>query len=101
MRLSQNNCPAPSRSQLNASLLWQNQSLPLTALIDSVADESFLDGNVVDQLALNTVQLDLPLVPVVLSTSGNHQEKISFHVTDCADNPWSMVIPGWFFITHP
>ena len=55
-------CDSPSRSRLDASLLWQNQTLPLLALIDSGADESFLDSNVVAQLAINTVPLDLPIM---------------------------------------
>lgn len=117
IRLSQTNCPPPSKSQFNTSLLWQNQSLSLPALIDSGADESFLDRNVVTPLALDTEQLDLPLeanslngqllgsvtektVPVLLCISGNHQERISFHVIDCPHTPLILGHP-WLVLNNP
>lgn len=115
--LSQTVCDSPSRSRLDASLLWQNQTLPLLALIDSGADESFLDSSVVAQLAIDTVPLDLPIdasalngqhlarvtqrtVPVTLRLSGNHQERISFHVVDCPSSPLVLGHP-WLRLHNP
>ena len=73
--------------------MWQSQAFPLSALIDSGANESFLDRGVVCYLlGLDTVSLDVNIlngkllacvcertIPVILHLPGNHQEKISFH----------------------
>lgn len=102
--LSRVTCPPVPRPQLDSTLVWQGQSFPLSTLIDSAADESFLDRGVVPQLGLDTVPLDSPLeanalngqvlarvcertVPVNLRVSGNHQERISFNITDCPGSP--------------
>ena len=86
--------PRP-RTQLHATLTFKGQSTELLALIDSGADESFLDSHVVRQLGLATETLDQPLEanaldgrllarvtsktePVCLLLSGNHQEELSF-----------------------
>ncbi len=87
------------RTQLHAIICWRNQTLELQALIDSGADESFLDTTLVRQLGLTTEQLKEPLeastldgrllarvttrtCPVQLQLSGNHFEEISFFVID-------------------
>lgn len=115
--LSQTDCQSPSRPQFNTSLLWQNQSLPLTALIDSGADESFVDRNIIAQLALDTVPLDSPInantlngkllarvshrtVPILLRVSVNHQEMISFHIIDCPHSPLVLGHP-WLKLHNP
>lgn len=72
------------------SLFWKGQSIQISALIDSGADESFIDTALASQLDLPTVGLDQPLrasaldgrllanvthrtVPVCILLSGNHQ----------------------------
>ena len=52
--------PSDSRPLLCATLLWQDQTSPLTILLDSGADESFIDLKLVHQLGINTVPLDSP-----------------------------------------
>ncbi len=52
---------SPSRPRLDATLVWHSQSLSLSALIDSGADESFLDRNVAMQMEIKTEPLDSPL----------------------------------------
>lgn len=87
--------PRP-RTQVYVSLFWKRQSIQLSALIDSGADESFIDAALASQLDLPTVGLDQPLrasaldgrllanvthrtVPVHILLSGNHQEELSLH----------------------
>lgn len=101
---------SPPRPPLNATLLWQTQELPLFVLIDSGADESFIDRSVVKQMGIETEPLNHPLVaralngkllarvvcqtaPVSLAMSGNHQEVIRFHVIDCPHTPLVLGYP--------
>ena len=89
---------------MKATLTWKGQSTDISALIDSGADESFLDTNVAKQLGLPVLSLDEPLVayaldgrllarvtcktaPVGLLLSSNHQEEISFFVTNSPHVP--------------
>lgn len=82
-----------SRMQLHATLSLHTQSLSLLALVDSGADESFLDTSVVSQLGISLEPLDFPIQanalngnllahvthrtePVHLLVSGNHHEQI-------------------------
>ena len=60
--MSQLSCPSRSHPQLSATLCWNTQSLPITALVDSGADESFLDREVARQLGLELLLLDTPLL---------------------------------------
>ena len=96
-------------------LLWQDQTSPLTILLDSGADESFIDRELVHQLGINTVPLDSPIetqaldgrplarverrtVPVNLLISGNHHESISLLVIS---SPLSPVVLGYPWLkTH-
>ena len=50
--------PSVSCPLLCATLLWQDQTSPLTILLDSGADESFIDREVVHQLGIDTVPLE-------------------------------------------
>ena len=107
----------PERPQLDASLLWQGRAFPFTALIDSGADESFIDNRVCQQLGIETELLDVPLdtkalngmllarvdrrtVPIPLHLSGNHQEKIRFHVIDTPHVPLLLGFP-WLKLHNP
>lgn len=53
--------PRP-RTKLHATISTQGQSHELLALVDSGADESFLDLEVVKQLSIPTVELPKPIV---------------------------------------
>ena len=107
--------PSVSRPLLCATLLWQDQTSPLTILLDSGADESFIDREVVHQLGIDTVPLNSPIetqaldgrplarverrtMPVNLLVSGNHHESISFLVIS---SPLSPVVLGYPWLkTH-
>ena len=58
---SRSHNPLVSRPLLEAALLWQDQTLPLSILLDSGADESFIDRKLVCQLQIDTAPLDLPI----------------------------------------
>ena len=64
-----------SRTLLKATLSWQNRSLHLSALVDSGADESFLDREVARQLGIDFIPLDLSM-EVNLSALGMHLARI-------------------------
>lgn len=84
-----------TRAPLHAILLWGAQSNTIRVLIDSGADESFIDSALVQQLGISTQRLSTPIearaldgrplgkvtlctVPVVLRISGNHSEPVRF-----------------------
>ena len=91
------------------------QAFPLTILLDSGADKSFIDREVVHQLGIDTVPLDSPIetqaldrrslarverrtVPVNLLVSGNHHKSISLLVIS---SPLSPVVLGYPWLkTH-
>ena len=85
--------------------MWQVQTLPFTILLDSGADESFIDRELVRKLEIDTVPFDPPsesqaldgktltrverrTVPVNLLVSGNHHEIISLLVITCPRGSW-------------
>ena len=68
IQVSQAANSSPPRLQLPASLLWHSQSLHLTALIDSGADENFIDRNAAEQLGLEIVTLKTPLEATALNS---------------------------------
>ena len=105
------------RAQLHATLSWKDQTLEVLALIDSGADESFLDTRLVKQLGLPTEPLEEPqeastldgrllarvttrTCPVQLQLSGNHFEQISLFVID---SPFIPLVLGlsWLSIHNP
>jgi predicted aspartyl protease len=76
-------------------LLWGNQSKSLRVLIDSGADESFMDANLASELDIPTQPLSIPMYvrtldgcsidwvthntnPINLRVSGIHSETIQF-----------------------
>ena len=107
--------PSVSRPLLEAVLLWQDQVLPLSILLDSGADESFIDRELVLRWKIDTVPLPSPIetqaldgrtltrvehrtVPVDLLVSGNHHESISLMVIT---SPFSPVVLGYPWLkTH-
>ena len=87
----------PPHTQLPAKLCLQQLSLPLLALIDSGAEQSFLDKEVVHQAGIKIEPLETPVnvcaldgkilakvthrtEPLLLILSGNHREYIQFFV---------------------
>ena len=107
--------PSVSRLLLEAVLLRQDQTLQLSILLESGADESFIDRELVRRLRIDTVPLDLPIetqvldgrtltrverrtVPINLLVSGNHHKSISLLVIS---SPFSPVVLGYpWFRTH-
>ena len=89
---------------LPATIEWAGQQQPLTVLIDSGADENFIDTRLAFQLGLQILPLDSPLVanalngrkladithvsaPVSLLVSGNHREQIQLHIIESPHAP--------------
>ena len=87
-----------------AILSWGDHQLEVEALVDSGAEENFIDVNLVSQWNLPTVCLEKPLVAnaltvlklaninhstalVSLSLSGNHHEQLTFHVIRAPQAP--------------
>ena len=109
-------CTSSSRPQVNAALVWRSKSVPIPALIDSGADESFLDRQVAMQMNINLLPLDCPLqakalnglplarvdsktVPVTIILS-NHREDIELHIIDCPQTPLVLGFP-WLKLHNP
>lgn len=112
---------SPPRMLLPAKLCIKttsdNVTLPVTVLIDSGADDSFMDVKFAHQVGLETIPLEHPLVanaldgrqlakvtqmtkPVELIISGNHHEMVSFKLIS---SPHSAIILGlpWLKLHNP
>uniref|UniRef100_A0A8P4GRA6 CCHC-type domain-containing protein n=1 Tax=Dicentrarchus labrax TaxID=13489 RepID=A0A8P4GRA6_DICLA len=106
-----------SHSQLKASLHWQLNSIPLTALVDSGAEESFIDSAFVLQANIPTIKLpdNQPVnaldgkhlanitrqtIPLTLILSGNHREEISLLVISSPNTPVVLGYP-WLKLHNP
>ena len=90
------NFPSPlSRTPLHAILLWGEQSKSLRGLVDSGADESFMDTTLVSELGIPIQPLSIPMdvraldgcsigrvthntTRINLPVSGNHSESMQF-----------------------
>lgn len=98
-------------------LRWSHNTLPIQVLIDSDADDSFIDNELVSQANIPTIALSEPkevlaldgkqlaLVthctePISLTLSGNHHERIELYVIS---SPMSPVVVGlpWLEIHNP
>ena len=110
----------PSRSkriQVQGMLRWSHDTLPVQVLIDSGADDSFIDYELVSQANIPTIALSEPqevlaldgkqlarvthrTEPISLTLSGNHHELIELFVIS---SPMSPVIVGlpWLKIHNP
>ena len=103
--------------QFSATLRWHSQSLSLLALVDSGADENFIDSTVASQAGISLEPLPSPLqanaltgrllaqvshrtVLVHLIVSGNHHEHIQFHVIS---SPLAPIVLGqpWLRLHNP
>ena len=96
--------PSEQRTSFPAVLKWGPQQQEVVALIDSGAEENFLDSGFVAQWGIPTIQLKTPMVanalngqrlanithvstPVSLFLSGNHHEEMSFYVINSPNSP--------------
>ncbi|KAF7641247.1 hypothetical protein LDENG_00287690, partial [Lucifuga dentata] len=101
--------PRP-RLQLQATICLSNLHLPLSALIDSGADDNFLDEELARQAGIPCEALDSPLranaldgrllaqvkhitKPLLLLLSGNHCELIRFHLISSPQTPLVLGYP--------
>ena len=106
-----------TRKPLEATLLLNQQSLSLPVLLDSGADESFLDAQLVVSAGISTQPLTAPLnarglngkllahvthvtEPLHLVLSGNHHEMIQFHVMSSPHTPLVLGQP-WLRLHNP
>lgn len=97
-------CSPPPRVVLRGKLLWARESLPLPLLVDSGADDSFIDESLAMQAGLPTVALWEPksvqdlngrllarathkTEPLTLLISGNHCERIQLYLIPSAASP--------------
>ena len=98
------------RTQLQAKLTWSGWSFKSFALVDSGAEESFIDSALVLQMGIPTEPLDIPLEanalnghllarvehqtpPLTLLLSGNHSETLRLHIISSPQAP--------IFLGHP
>lgn len=103
--------------QLEAKLCWNQQPLQLLALVDSVADENFLDIHFAAQAGIATEPLEIPIdanalngklltrithhtKPLHLILSGNHSVYIQFHLISSPLSPIVLVQP-WLIKHNP
>uniref|UniRef100_A0AAQ5YVE2 ribonuclease H n=1 Tax=Amphiprion ocellaris TaxID=80972 RepID=A0AAQ5YVE2_AMPOC len=115
--VSRTSTTSPLHLQLQATLCWNSETLPVPALVDSGAEEYFLYSNLVQQLGIPSIPLDQPLIaqalngvqlaqvtrktsPIDLIIAGNHCEKVSFCVIDCSEPPVVLDYP-WLTRHNP
>jgi hypothetical protein len=94
-----------TRNPLYASLLWGDQSKSILVLIDSGANESFMDTTLVSELGISNHPLSIPMdvraldgqtigrvthntVPINLRVSGNHSKAMQFLLLESPMYPW-------------
>lgn len=118
MGLLASRVPSPNpRVLLDASITWGNVTLPLGALIDSGADENFLDCQIARRLKIPQVPLDTPLHATGLNgqplaivthrtprlsllTSSNHHESLALHLISSPAAPLVLGLP-WLSSHNP
>lgn len=110
-------CSTPQRLQLQSTLYWSRESLPLVALVDSGADDNFIDANIVSQANIPLEPLNSPrdvnalngerlacithvTIPLTLVLSGNHREEIRFLVLPSPHAPLVLGLP-WLKMHNP
>lgn len=102
--VSRSEIDTPPRLQLPSTLSLGQFSLPVSALIDSGAEDNFLDVELAKQCNLPVQTLSHPIransldgqllahvtqctVPVTLCISGNHREEIQFKIISAPHTP--------------
>uniref|UniRef100_A0A671X748 Gypsy retrotransposon integrase-like protein 1 n=1 Tax=Sparus aurata TaxID=8175 RepID=A0A671X748_SPAAU len=108
---------SPARVQVKGMLHQSQQTISVQALVDSGADDNFIDSNLVEQhgllvtelevpkevLALDSRQLDIvthKTEPLKLTLSGNHQEHIELYVIKSPLTPIVLGLP-WLTKHNP
>lgn len=109
---------SPSRRlQLKGTVSWSQVSFPLQVLVDSGADDNFIDSGFVSRYNIpseplpklkDVFALDGQLlarvshrtVPVSLVVSGNHHETISLYIVSSPSSPLVLGLP-WLKIHNP
>lgn len=112
---------SPPINHLSAKLCIKTtndiRTIPVKVLIDSGADDNFMDFTFAQQSGLQTVPLECPLVanaldgrhlakitqetkPVELIISGNHHEKVSFKLISSPHSPIILGLP-WLKLHNP
>lgn len=103
--------------QIQASLCVGSVRLPLLALIDSGAEDNFIDKRLAEQLGCELLPLTTPIQanaldgrliakvthytsPVNLTLSGNHHESISLHLISSPQTPLVLGHP-WLKLHNP
>lgn len=110
--------PSPAlRVQLPASLLWSQQTLPLPTLVDSGADDNFIDSDLVLQANIPAEEINPPkdikalgskllacithrTAPITLVISGNHHKVIQSLVIPSHNYPIVLGHP-WLKLHNP
>ena len=108
-------CPKSSRLILQGVFLWGDSSLPVPLMVDSGADDSFIDEALAKQAGLPVVQLPEPrtiqdldgrtlarcthrTTLLTLLTSGNHREQIQLFLIPSSAAP--VVLGSPWLATH-
>lgn len=107
----------PNRLQLQASLLWSCESVPLLTFIDSGADDNFIDSVFAMRANIPSEPLESPIevnalngeklakithrtIPVTLVLSGNHREEVQFLLISSPHAPVVLGLP-WLKLHNP
>lgn len=102
---------------LPVKICLHNKTIELQALVDSGAEQSFIDQCLVSQLSLPTELLDPPVLaarlggqhlsrithrtqPILLITSGNHREYTQLYITHTSQTPIVLGFP-WLQLHNP
>lgn len=110
-------CVPSSRLILRGTLLWGNSSLPVPFMVDSGADDSFIDENVARHAGLPLVELTEPrtvqdlngrtlarathrTTSLTLLVSGNHREQIQLFLIPSSASPAVLGSP-WLTTHNP
>ena len=108
---------SPNRISVPSCLLWGRDSLPIQVLIDSGADDSFIDSDLAKQLDLPLEPLPVPkdvtaldgrlmtqvqfrTAPLTLIISGNHREDLQLFVIPSPHYPVVLGLP-WLKLHNP
>ena len=96
--------PTTRPARFPVTLAWQGQTLRVGAIIDSGADENFMDAQLARSATLPLVALECPLavsaldghnlgpithrsIPLSMTISGNHVERIRFYILRTPHSP--------------
>ena len=108
---------SPPRVMIKGTVSWDQTSRPLSILLDSGADDNFIDTGLATQIHIPCQLLPHPkevfaldgrllaqvthrTVPVNLMISGNHRENISFFLIPSPSSPVVLGLP-WLRLHNP